>query len=415
MGNMKPSTPRQPLLFEQASRVFEGWEDSETGLRVLKIAGRDCRLSSLAAAEATWGTAYHQSHCFLAGGRKVLLNAHPLRESAGTSGPPRTGFFLMDLGSGEASCPFPDDGVVIEVWDATDMALVLTGGDEDSETALWDVARQEPAASFRLPGWHPLSTAFLSDGRRMIAGFSRGPWRKGKCHSVHHLVSADGGALKILDADGWFCNHVTPCPTDPDLYAYDRWPTPYQWIETVIHTRRVDGTCDAPLPMREGTVRPGPILDCQRDHYVWTPDGTRITSYLLPQAEDFSGNHYHFRWWISVLNLRTGEDLTVPYPPDRWGGNSNVTPDSRFIVSGGGQDFDYLYAIEIEGLRAGWNERPLCCYPGSPADQFFYSVNHHPHVLPDMSGVIFTAGHKTPQQGVYMVEVPEDMRAAHRA
>jgi hypothetical protein len=156
-------------------------------------------------------------------------------------------------------------------------------------------------------------------------------------------------------------------------------------------------------------------MDCQRDHYVWTPDGTRIASYLLPQAEDFSGNHYHYRWWISVLNLSTGEDLSAPYPPERWGGHFNPTPDSRFLISCGGQNFDYLYAIEMEGLRHGWNERVLCRYPGSPADQYFYSVNHHPYVLADSSGVLFTAGHTTPQQGVFLVELPEDMQTGRPA
>jgi len=157
-------------------------------------------------------------------------------------------------------------------------------------------------------------------------------------------------------------------------------------------------------------VLPGPVMDGQRDHYIWTPDGTRIASYLLPYYEVVRTNHYHYRWWISVMDWRTGEDLCMPYPPGRWGGHFQATPDSRFLVSGGGQDFDYLYAIDIEGLREGWNERVLCRYPGSPPEAYNASANHHPHVLPDQSGVLFTAGQGTDDHGVYLAEWPQELR-----
>jgi len=110
-----------------------------------------------------------------------------------------------------------------------------------------------------------------------------------------------------------------------------------------------------------------------------------------------------------VTDWRTGEDLCVPCPPERWGGHPQAAPDSRHLVTCGGQNFDCLYAIEIEGLRRGWNERILCRYPPSPPDQYGLSVNHHPHVLPDMSGVLFTAGLGGPEEGVYLVEWPRDL------
>jgi len=60
-------------------------------------------------------------------------------------------------------------------------------------------------------------------------------------------------------------------------------------------------------------------------------------------------------------------------------------------------------------LRRGWNERVLCSYPPSPHERYGLSANHHLHVLPDQSGVLFTAGLGTPRAGVYLVEWPADL------
>jgi len=394
----------EPSIFEMASRVFDGWDDPETGLAVLKVATADRQVCPFVPAGATWHTLYHQCRSILEGGRKVLLIASRPAGLSPSHWP--GGEVLMDLTSGEVTRPFPDRHQVVDVDDATNIAVLLTTDAGVKKTLLWDIKGQTVLAASALPGWHTAAAKLLSDGRRMIAGFYLGRWRRGKCHTRFYLVYPGGKAEQILDADGYFCNHVVGCPTDPDLYAYNRWPTPDRWVKTVNHIRSVDGSFETPLPLLPDTVRPGPVLDGQRDHYVWTPDGTRIASYLLPYWEDMRANHYTYRWWITVMNWRTGEDLCVPYPPERWGGHFQATWDSRYLVSGGGQRFDYLYAIDIEGLRSGWNERLLCRYPSSPLDQYGASCNRHPLVLPDMSGVLFTAGHGSPEHGVFLVEWP---------
>ena len=400
----------EPSIFERASRVFDGWDDPETGLAVLKVATADRQVCPFLPAGTTWHTEYHQTGRFIEGGRKVLLAVPPgARSRAARLDLRRPDNFLMDLTSGEVIDAFAKERRAVDLSDSAEMAVLLRRDVGDRKALLFDVRGQVVLASLGMPGWRLTVARLLGDGRRMIVGFSRGQWRRGRCHSRFYLVWPYGRTEQILDADGYFCNHVAACPTDPDLYAYNRWPSPDRWVEAVNHIRSVDGSLETPLPLRHDTVRPGPVLDGQRDHYVWTPDGTRIASYLMPYWEDLRTNHYTYRWWISVTDWRTGEDLCVPYPPERWGGHFHATWDSRCLVSCGGQRFDYLYAIDIEGLRSGWNARILCRYPSSPPEAYMASVSHHPLVLPDMSGVLFTAGHGSPQQGVFLVEWPEDM------
>ena len=399
-----------PSVFEQANRVFEGWDDPETGLRVLKLADRDRDVCPQVAAGGLWHTPYHQCRCFLEGGRKVVLS-RSVRPGGGPHDPTRRpgGPVLMDLTTGEATAPFPEGLQLVDTCDAAGTAALLIRSERELEVQIWDTRRAAVLASLAMPGWKLSTDTLLSDGQRMIAGFYQGRFRHERCRTRFYLFGPDVPARKVLDEDGYCCNHAVGCPTDPDLYAYDKWPTPDRAVEVVNHIRNVDGSFEIPLPLREDTVRPGPLMECNRDHYVWTPDGARIASYLLPQAEDFSTNHYTYHWWISVTNWRTGEDVSVPYPPERWGGHFQVTPDSRHLVSGGGQRFHYLYAIDIEGLRRGWNERILCRYPGTPPDEHGSGVDHHPHVLPDGSGILFTAGHQTPEHGVYLVQWPADL------
>ena len=83
-----------------------------------------------------------------------------------------------------------------------------------------------------------------------------------------------------------------------------------------------------------------------------------------------------------------------------------VSPDSRWIVCAGGRDFDKLFAVDIEGLRKGWNERILCSYPKSVAGKEYGQPCPHPAVLPDQSGVLFSAGWPGPEHGVYLAEWP---------
>ena len=87
-----------------------------------------------------------------------------------------------------------------------------------------------------------------------------------------------------------------------------------------------------------------------------------------------------------------------------------VSPDSHYIVCSGGPGFDKLFIVDIEGLRKGWNERLICSFPrtvsaGKNTEPFPY-----PFVLPDQSGVIFTAGWPGPEHGVYLAEWPADLR-----
>ncbi|NQU10432.1 hypothetical protein HQ590_06570, partial [bacterium] len=160
-------------------------------------------------------------------------------------------------------------------------------------------------------------------------------------------------------------------------------------------------------------LRPGDMWGA-RDHYVWTPDGTRIVSYLNPHPlrltpvpkSDPDFNHFRFEWWLSALDWRTGADLAAKYPPDRWGGHMQITPDSRYIVCAGGPGFDKLFAVEIEGLRQGWNEHVICSYPETVAAGTNSDPFPHPFVLPDGSGVLFNAGWPGDQHGIYLAEWP---------
>jgi hypothetical protein len=252
---------------------------------------------------------------------------------------------------------------------------------------------------------------FLADGQSVMIGHHQGiPYRE-KCHSRFHLLHPNGTAKEVLNLDGFFCNHVQCCPTNPGLYSYNRWPTPQCPCEVVLHIREVHGDFDIELPQRPGVVHPGSIWGGQRDHYLWTPDGQRIASYFSP-IDSTSRDHFDYGWWVSVMDWRTGEDFSAAYPPDRWAGHFAVTPDSRFLLTVGRESFAKVFAIDIEGLRSGWNERVLCQCPKSLVRNDNQGPFHMPFCLPDQSGAIFTAGWAGAQKGVYIVELPTDM---HRA
>ena len=74
-----------------------------------------------------------------------------------------------------------------------------------------------------------------------MAFFFRGSAYDEHVQSRHYLIGADAPPRLVLEADGYFCSHVQGCPTDPNLYAYDRWPSPERYIEQALHLHTLDG------------------------------------------------------------------------------------------------------------------------------------------------------------------------------
>jgi len=392
--------PQNTTLFDAARQAFEGWTDPETGLQVLKLRPHNMAPVDEEGNPVTLYTNYHQRACFVDGGRRVMLRGR--KRGTGAGG-------LLDLTTGEMTRPFPKGYFPAEVNDKGNCVLLRGRQGERTEFVLWDIATGEPIFHYLLPeGWVANEGHILSDGKRIIVQQYTGKYYDEKVHSQFKLLSPDGSCETILDADGFFCNHIQSCPTDPELIAYDRWPTPLQHVEVAIHMRTLDGSFHEPLKQLPGTVRCGPMHGGQRDHYVWTPDGNRIASYLNV-ADSKSNDHFDFQWWISALDWRTGEDLCAEYPAERWGCNFQVSADSKYIVTAGGREFQCIYLVDIEGLRDGWNERVLCTYPHSEEDGHNHGPFHMPFALPDGSGVIFTAGWPGPEAGVYLVEWPADI------
>ncbi|OGV61549.1 MAG: hypothetical protein A2498_11710 [Lentisphaerae bacterium RIFOXYC12_FULL_60_16] len=394
-------------IFEQASRVFPVEHDPDTGARLLYA--NPLNPSSLPGATGTglWSTPYHQNTCFTSDRTRILL-----RYSEPPSGANPTGIHtnvLLNLITGQIE-PFNFTGHVYELSPRHPIAVTF----EHREPAipavtLRDIDANRPLASFSLPGWNLWAAHLLADGQRALIGHYQGTYYHERCHSRFDLLNPDGTTEQVLDVDGCFCNHIQGCPADPDLYSYNRWPTPPSRREVVNHIRDVRGTFDIELPQRPGTVRPGPLWGGQRDHYLWTPDGNRIASYFSPVTTT-SRDHFDFGWWVSALDWRTGEDFAAPYPPDRWTGHFGVSPDSRFLFACGRKSFPFCYTIDIQELRNGWNERIICTCPPSEVSRENHGPFHMPFFLPDQSGVVFTAGWPGSRKGIYLVELPADLR-----
>jgi len=395
-------------VFDQACCVFDGWTDIETGARVLRLDVRGDREVS-----AVWQTLYQQAQCFLRGGRQVVLrtcrdNDWPgLRTDAAC---------LLDLTTGEITHPFPPEYMVVEVCDTTQNALLLRRDDE-RQVILWDLYSEQTLASIDVPeGWSFSGMCALADGQRALVGHIQGRPHNEPVHSRVYLLIPGEPARLLFEAQNFTCNHFQGCPTDPNVFAYDRWPAPRRDVAQVMHIASLDGSFHEPAKLDAYAVRPVSMLGV-RDHYVWTPDGQRIVSYLNPDPDlgptpqmgneksfgtDF--NHFTFPWVLSALDWRTGEDLSAPYPAGRWGCHMTVTPDGRYIVSAGGPGYDYLYAIELDGLRHGWNEQRICSYPRTVSQGRNHEPFAFPFVLPDGSGVLFNAGWPGPDHGIYLAQ-----------
>ena len=394
-------------LFDRAAKVFDGWTDPDTGMRVLRVWA-----SNLPRVPGMWSTFYHQYRPFLDGGRTVLLHG-------GKKINPEARFttYAVDLAAGTAE-PFGfSAGHVVEVFDETRMAVLISRPQHDSTEAraiLWDMQADKEVASVGSGDWKLNSVNFLGDGRRALVFMYRGQHYTEHVVSRHYLLEPGQEPRLIMEADGYFCSHMVGHPTDPDMYTYDRWPSPKRDIDQAITIRTLDGSYEERVKLDENAPRPADMWGA-RDHYVWAPDGSRIVSYLAcspievaASAPDF--NHFEFDWWLSALDWRTGEDYAAPYPPGRWGGHMGMTPDSKYILNGGGPGFDKLYAVSIEELRDGWNEHIICSYPttkpfGKNSDPFPY-----PFALPDGSGVIFNAGWYGNEHGVYLAEWPKELK-----
>jgi hypothetical protein len=393
-----------PTLFDRAAKVFDGWIDPDTGMRVLRVWA-----SNLPRVPGMWGTFYHQYNCFLDGGRTVLLHG-------GKKINPEARFstYAVDLAAGTAE-PFGfGEGHVVEVFDATQMAVLISHPRHDSTEAraiLWDMQADKEVASVGSGDWKLNSVNFLSDGRRALAFMYRGQHYTEHVVSRHYLLEPGAEPRLVMEADGYFCSHMVGHPTDANLYTYDRWPSPKRDIEQAITIRTLDGSFEERVKLDDKAPRPPDMWGC-RDHYVWAPDGSRIISYLAckpievaSSAADF--NHFEFDWWLSALDWRTGEDYAARYPAGRWGGHMQMTPDSKYILCGGGPGFDKLFAVSVAELSKGWNEHIICSYPtttplGKNSDPFPY-----PFALPDGSGVIFNAGWYGNEHGVYLAEWPQ--------
>lgn len=394
-------------LFARAARVFDGWTDHETGARVLRLSVRGDR-----PVPEVWQTLYQQCRCFWDGGRTVLLR------TCTDEWWPRHGgatLLLLDLETGLTSDPFPPGYNAVELDDAANTALLVKW--ETGMVALWDrrsgqiLASETPDPEFRYGG-----ASILADGRRVVVSHFKGTPHQTRTWSHFHLLTPGQPSRVILEADRHYCNHIQGCPVDPELYAYDRWEAPARDVDQAIHVARLDGSFDEPAKLDERAPRPKSMFGV-RDHYVWTPDGKRIVSYLNPLPFDGAlprmgekrpfgeaFNHFQFPWILSALDWRTGEDFAAPYPPGRWGCHPAVTPDSRHIVSAGGPGFDYLYAVDIQALKSGWNEKRICAYPRTVSQGDNFEPFPFPFVLPDGSGVLFNAGWPGPEHGLYLAE-----------
>lgn len=387
-------------LFAQASRVFDGWTDAETGTRVLRVHPPERAL-----VPGLYATPYHQTQPFYQGGRQMVLRVsrtqRPVHDTDDA--------ILLDLTTGEV-LPILPPGRVADIAEQTGYAFMHTQDADGAEAFIYDVRAGTKLASLHTEGWRYGGTSMLSDGRRAVVSHFQGKPYDEYCRTHFHLLSPDEEPRVFLELEGIYGNHMQGCPTDPDLFAYNAWPTPRWDIPGVTSLARVDGTNYGYVPLNDAAPRPGDFWGV-RDHYVWTPDGTRIVSYLNHTPVDLRKpfNHFEFDWWLSALDWRTGEDYAAPYPPNRWGGHMHMTPDSRYILNGGGPGFDYLYAVDLAALRDRWNEHIICRYPTTVSQGLNSDPFPYPFALPDGSGVIFNAGWPGEAHGVYLAEWPASL------
>lgn len=389
-------------LFEKAARVFPGGPDPETGLRVLRLATRNAPPAGVAPGGA-WRTLYHQMNPFRDGGRRVLLHSGGRREGRHE--------WMLDLETGgcEPLAQARPGLAAVEFSPGGRIALVdwtrhLTG----TTVILVDSEKGTELNRLEVDGWLRPQVKFLSD-TVLCVGVSQGEFYKEPCFSRFYRVDASGAPPSLmLEESNFFCNHMMPRPGHPNEFSYDRWPSPMRPITVVTRLRTLDGSVDRPVPLADDAPPIGPIWGGQRDHYLWSHDGRHILSYFSTGPEGLD-DHFDFGWWLSRWDVETGHDAARPYPPERWGCNFAVTPDSRHVITAGGRGYQCLYRVDATRLDQGWNEQKLCAYAHSEEER---GINrgpfHMPHVLPDGSAAIFSAGWPGPDDGVYLAELPPD-------
>ena len=397
----------QLSLFEQAARVFDGWTDDETGMRVLRLPNGDSFRQAGLSESFPLRTTYHQQPPFFDGGRKVMLLRDIIRHND------EDAVWILDLTTGELSRPFPPGFIPLLFKENTGTAIMLRRSVEGRTTYIWDMRAGRAIATLPHPDptFQVQEVSLLADGRTAIATYFRGKIYDEPVHSKIYLFGEGRESQLLAETRCHFISHIQGSPHDPNLFSYDRWPTPKRRIDHVITLTTLDGSLHKTSPLAPEAVRPGGVWGAQRDHYLWLPDGSAIASYVStygsedPTAYDLPWtDHTKLEWWVSVLDWRTGKDVAVKYPDGRWGGNFTISPDSRYIVNPGGPDFLKIYLIDIAKLREGWNERVLCSMPETDVLTNNHGPFHMPHPLPDMSGVIFTAAFPEAKQWTYLVE-----------
>lgn len=386
-------------IFDSAARIFPVQRDPENGRRILRLRPenppRDENNQTF-----PLHTPYHQLSCFMDGGRRMIL-----RSGFGFRGAGKLPVqFILDLADGSCDTMFPPGVLISQVHDGLQRGALYDLREGGPRAMFWDFKTGRELGGISLPGWSYQWPIMLADGRGIVAPFYRGKYYDEYCESRFYHIDEQGDVKLIADAQGVFLNHLMPCPSDGNLFSYNRWPSPRKPTPVVIHIRDLSGDFDEPLKHLPETMLPGPIWGGQRDHYMWTPDGNRIVSYFSP-IDSNSDDHFEFGWWLSAIDWRSGEDLAAAYPPERWGAHFTITPDSRLAVSCGGRQYQYLYAVDIEALRSGWNEQILCSIPHSEENGTNRSPFHMPHAAPDGSCIAFCAGWPGADDDTYLAEL----------